>query len=195
MTAPGSLAGWMVVVGLPLALVGATWHQLVMRGVRPGILAFEFAGSGARMYDLLEAWGATDRARARRAVAVDHLLILGYVLLLTGLALLSVTVMRRAGDGAWAWSGVLLGWAAALLVVGAGAADMAENRALRHCLDAWRDPPTTGGVPASQAQRREVIADLGPSARTARSAARLKFTLLALVGLWLVAAGTVYLAL
>jgi hypothetical protein len=196
MTVPAPVPGWMIVVGAAVVLVAAAWHQRVMGGVRPGILAFEFAGSGSRMFDLLTAWGPAARARARRALAIDHLLIAGYVPLLAGLAFVSVGVMRGAGQGAGAWAGpgAALGLIAALLAAVAGLADVVENRALLRCLDLWRDPPDDAGVPASQARRRELIAALAPPAVTARDAARLKFALLAAVALWLVATLTVHLA-
>jgi hypothetical protein len=185
----------MVVAGGPLLLLAAWWHGRVMRGVRPGILAFEFAGSGSRMFDLLVAWGPSGRERARRALAVDHLVIVGYVLLLVGLSLVSVEVMRGAGQGAWAATGVLLGVAAALLTGMAGLADVVENRALLRCLRAWRDAPGDADTPARQAVRREVIAALTAPAAAASRAARLKFVLLGVVAVWLLVTLTVHLAL
>jgi hypothetical protein len=196
MTVPAPVPAWMIVVGAAVALVAGAWHQRVMAGVQPGILAFEFAGSGSRMFDLLAAWGPATRARARRALAIDHLLIVGYVSLLAGLTFVSVDVMRSAGRGAGtlANAGAALGLVAAFLAVVAGLADVVENRALLRCLDRWRDPPDDAGIPASQAMRREVVAALDPLAATARDAARLKFALLAAIALWLVATLTVHLA-
>jgi hypothetical protein len=193
-TGSGGVRVALIGLGLVLVVVAGAWHGRVMRGVRPGILAFEFAGTGRRMFDLLEAWGPTDHARARRALAIDHVIIAGYVLLLGGLALVALDVMRGAGEGAWARTGVGLGVVAGVLTVVAGGADVVENRALLRCLDVWREPPADADVPASQALRRDLVAALHPAAARARNAARLKFALLGLVALWLVATLTVHLA-
>lgn len=179
-------------IGVVVVVVAMQRHGRQMMKGRPGVVALEVAGTGERMFSLLDALKSDGRARMGRALAIDGWIILGYVMALGGGAIASIWVVRWAADGRWETAGTAIAVAMAGVVAVAAALDLAENAALGAGLDAWEDPPArtmppdAGNAAARQAHRRAMIAALAAPARRAARAAAAKFALLAASGAWLV---------
>lgn len=99
--------------------------QRLARGIEPGILAFEFAGTPANARRVLDAWGVSGEARMLAQIGLDNWWLFLYS---TTLALLCVMIAIRVRSRAPRWSdvGVVLAWA----VWGAALLDRIENFAL-----------------------------------------------------------------
>lgn len=136
-------------------------ERSMRRGGGPGIVGFELAGSDARVEEILAAWGPDGRAAARRSLLIDYGVLATYAPLMAGLCRGAASRLERRRSGRLAALGPAL--AAAQLI--AGACDVVENTALLAVL----------------AGRRR------PLPEVATAAARLKFTLLAAGGGYLVA--------
>lgn len=153
-------------LGLTLAALSSTvglWFVMAWlgRALAPAtIIDLEFAFSPDRLRALTDAWGATGTEAARLSLWVDYFFMPAYALLFGGLALLTA----RAAAGVWQSLGL---WALALPFV-AGVCDALENAMLLSAL-----PPA---APAALALP------------VAGAAAAIKFGLLAVCLLYLVAA-------
>jgi len=187
--------------GLVVLVWALWWHGHQMIEGRPDVVSLELAGSGERLYGLLDELRSDGRAKMRQALVIDRWIILGYVFFFGGAAGASISVIRMAVEGGGRTVGTILAILVAVLVALAGALDLMEDRALAGALAVWVEPPaqampaTVESAAGRQAHRREMIAALsGPSAKAAR-AATAKFAILAgVVPAWLVTVVTIYAA-
>ena len=123
--------------------IGTVWISWIMRrlvrGVTPGIISFEFAGTPARARTILEQWGVSGEARMLAQIGLDNWWLAFYS---TSLALLCVMIAIRLRARAPRWSrlGVQLAWAAWL----AALLDRIENLALVRVINGDVDMMWTG---------------------------------------------------
>lgn len=142
----------MVAVGIPMA----RWDRvLAQRG--GGIVDLELAGSPQQAQHLLDAWGDTGRAVARRSLLTDQVWLTTYVA-----TLVSTVPWARARHERRGSRLARLDRAVVLAAVGAGACDVVENSLLL-----------------------KVVAGDTAHAPSARLAALTKFGLVGAVVLWL----------
>lgn len=126
MVLPTRAARMLAVVILTIGTVWLSWiMQRLARGISPGIVAFEFAGTPANARRILDAWGVSGEARMLAQIGLDNYWLILYS---TTLALLCVMIAVRTRPIAlrYARLGTVLAWlawAAALL-------DRLENLAL-----------------------------------------------------------------
>jgi hypothetical protein len=116
----------LAVVILAIGTLWLSWiMQRLVRGIEPGILAFEFAGTPDNARRILDAWGVSGEARILAQIGVDNWFLVFYS---TTIALLCVMIAIRLRTRAPRWSkvGIALAWAA----WGAAILDRIENFAL-----------------------------------------------------------------
>jgi hypothetical protein len=116
----------LAVVLLTAVTLWINWiMQRLVRGIEPGILAFEFAGTPENARRILDQWGVSGEARMLAQIGLDNWWL---VLYSTTIALLCVMIAVRVRERAPRWSaiGVILAWAA----WGAAVLDRIENQAL-----------------------------------------------------------------
>ena len=116
---------------LTLATVWVNWiMQRLVRGISPGIITFEFAGTAARARAILDQWGVSGEARMLAQIRLDNWWLALYS---TTLAVLCVMVSIRLRSRAPRWSnvGVHLAWSAWLAAV----LDRIENLALARIIN------------------------------------------------------------
>lgn len=139
-------------VALLIPLV--TLDRRMQRAGGAGIIPFELAGTPERSRRIMERWGPEGRSAARKSLLLDY----PYLVTYTGLQLIGCAAaseaLRRRGATALAEAGRVIGPAQ----VAAGVSDAVENTALL-------------GVLAGRGEHLPALA---------RSAARVKFALLAL---------------
>ena len=119
------------VVILTIATVWISWiMRRLVRGISPGIISFEFAGTPENANRILELWGTSGEARMLAHIALDNWWLAFYS---TALALLCVMVAirLRARAPRWAQLGVYFAWAAWL----AALLDRIENFVLVRMID------------------------------------------------------------
>jgi hypothetical protein len=118
---------------------GTVWVSWIMqrlvRGVEPGILAFEFATTPARAAGIIAHWGIGGEARMLAQIRLDNWWLALYS---TTLALLCIMIATRlsARSPRWANAGRALAWAAWV----AALFDRMENLALVRTIEhgpAW----------------------------------------------------------
>ena len=124
---------------------GTVWLGWIMRrivrGISPGILAFEFAGTPARAARIIEQWGVSGEARMLAQIGLDNWWLALYS---TTLAILCVMVAIRLRPHSikWANYGVVLAWAA----WAAALFDRMENFALVRIIEGSRSILLTIGA-------------------------------------------------
>jgi hypothetical protein len=124
-------ARMLAVVLLTIATVWVSWiMQRLARGIEPGIVAFEFAGTPENARTILDQWGVSGEARMLAQIGLDNWWL---VLYSTTLALLCVMIAIRVRTYASGWAdvGIVLAWA----VWGAALIDRIENLALVRIID------------------------------------------------------------
>ena len=197
-----SLGCWLAIlggVGLIAFLLISNLHKKVATKPDPSvrIVAFELAGSGLTAYDMLESWSEAGRQVARRCLKIDSGIIAGYVGAFIGFGGVAVAVAADRSQCGWRTAALILGSIGVAAGVVAGVADMMENVALRKVLTSWQpyagpvtDPPAVK-APKVAAHRRECAAQLHPFALAAAQRARVKFALIVVGGVAILAAGTI----
>ena len=122
---------------------GTVWlgwiMQRMVRGITPGILALEFAGTPANAARILEQWGVSGEARMLAQIGLDNW-FLGFYSTTIALLCVMVAIRLRPYSIRWADYGVLLGWAA----WGAALLDRIENYALVQIIEGSRSGLLTG---------------------------------------------------
>lgn len=121
----------LAVVILAALTLWISWiMQRLARGIEPGILAFEFAGTPENARRILDAWGVSGEARMLAQIGLDNWWLFFYS---TTLALLCVMIAIRIRAYAlrWASIGTALAWA----VWGAALLDRIENFALARIIN------------------------------------------------------------
>ena len=125
------------ILGALIFAGGTVWiswiMQRIVRGISPGILAFEFAGTPANAARIIERWGVSGEARMLAQIGLDNWFLFFYS---TTIALLCVMVAirLRPHSSRWADYGVLLAWLAWL----AALLDRIENYALVQIIEGSR---------------------------------------------------------
>lgn len=196
--APMSAAAGLACVGaLGLAVLAGFGlaHRAAERSSDPpvAIVAFQLVGTGLGAHDLLDRLGGPGRRAARRCLALDPGIILGYVLALAGLGGAAVACAGDRLSGGLRIAAILAAGLAAIGGVVAGSLDLYENAQLGTILDRWADPNLPAGAEVADvkaAHRRALGLVFERPAHRAAAAARAKFTVFALAWLLLVVAWT-----
>lgn len=128
---PTRAARVVALVILTIATVWVSWiMQRLVRGIKPGIVSFEFAATPERAASIIERWGVGGEGRMLAQIGFDNWWL---VLYSTTLALLCVMVALRIQYRVprWAEVGRLLAWAA----WGAALFDRLENLGLTRSIE------------------------------------------------------------
>jgi hypothetical protein len=121
---PSRAARMISVIILAIATVWIAWiMQRLVRGVEPGILAFEFATTPSRASQIIAQWGIGGEARILAQIGLDNWWLPVYS---TTLALLCIMSAARLPGSRWAALGRALAWSIWLAAV----FDRLENLAL-----------------------------------------------------------------
>lgn len=174
--------GWIAVAALAVLLVtAAIRHAQVQRGLEPGVVSAQLARTGQRLFAIFDAWGESGREQARRLIRIDRWIIIGYSPGLAVLWLMLIAVFRDADIGTWTSAGTGFALAMSVCALGAGLADVIENRQLIDALNRWADPPKKAVPATRQAHTRALAGEFDAPARSSTRAAKWKFALLAVV--------------
>jgi hypothetical protein len=114
-------AGWVAVL-IPLLSLERT----MMRTGGPGIIPFEVAGTEERAARIVQRWGETGRAAARRSLILDYPFLVGYAAVQAIACEAAGEAMGRRGLRLRGAAGPALAWGQ----LAAGGFDAVENAAL-----------------------------------------------------------------
>lgn len=183
-------------VGFVLTVGFGWWHARTATSTTPPIriVTFELAGSGLGAFDLLTRLGHDGRRLARRCLAIDSGIIVGYVIAFAGFGVSAAVAASHRSTGGTKAIGIATGFTAAACGALGGSFDLFENANLRNVLAAWHDPnPDASALASAEAGplRRAIGASMQSPARRATASARTKFILLtiglvSIAGAWTV---------